>query len=268
MTIASSDASAQPARVPTPGEATGRLTASGEVTGVEFVGGASVEHGDAGGEERAQRLGAEPVRLRECLGLVALIERHDPIDVGRPGGQAAGQLSHELRLAQVQQRVVAALEADRGAGLSAQVVPAAQRTADVGRPHLHLIADPGELAQRGVQSMGSVSGLVGEIGAGDVTDEQRVAGEQQPRLVASREIADREGQVLGAMTRTWRRRRILKSPTTISSPAVYAVGILAVGIGPAGAGAGRRCKSQTARDVVGVIMGVENLDDLQILVAG
>ena len=51
--------------------------------------------------------------------------------------------------------------------------------------------------QRAEDAAGALLLLDGEVGAGDVADEQRVAGQHGPRLVAARGVDQREGGVLG-----------------------------------------------------------------------
>ena len=63
-----------------------------------------------------------------------------------------------------------------------------------------MILVTGQRVQAGAQRVGAVPRLIGEVRAGDISDQERVTREQQPGLVATREVIDREGEVLGAVT--------------------------------------------------------------------
>ena len=57
-----------------------------------------------------------------------------------------------------------------------------------------------------------------EVGPGDVADEQRVAGEHGPRLVAARGVDQHERGVLGAVARACAARAPRSAPSSSSQP--------------------------------------------------
>ena len=67
------------------------------------------------------------------------------------------------------------------------------------RPDLDVVAEVEQLAQGRVERLRALGGLVGEIRARDVADQQGVAGDQQPGVVAARTVGHEEAQVLGAV---------------------------------------------------------------------
>ena len=80
--------------------------------------------------------------------------------------------------------LVGALEADGRGDLEVHAGSAAQRPAEMPRPHLDGVGQAHELVVEGVEDAARAFFLVdGEVGAGDVADEQGVAGQDRPRLV-------------------------------------------------------------------------------------
>ncbi len=83
------------------------------------------------------------------------------------------------------ERVVeAALEADRRRRLRAHR-GAAERSGDVARVDLDAVAEVDEPVQRVEEIFGAVVSLHREVGPRGVADEERVAREHEPRLVAA-----------------------------------------------------------------------------------
>ena len=127
----------------------------------------------------------------------AVVERHDPLRVRRLRCGDAGRLVDERVLVDDAQRVVEApLEADRGRALRAHA-RAAERAGDVARVDLDAVGELEQAVQAVVEVAGAFAGLDGEVGPGGVADEQRVAGQEQPGLVAARPVDDGEAGVLG-----------------------------------------------------------------------
>ena len=67
---------------------------------------------------------------------------------------------------------------------------------------LDAVAELDEPAQRVKETLGAFARLDREVGSRSVADEERVAGEDDPRLRPAREVADREAAVLRPVT--WR----------------------------------------------------------------
>jgi hypothetical protein len=129
----------------------------------------------------------------------AAVQRDDGAEVRRLRSQPGQRPLDELVLVgDRQDRVVAALEADRRGDLHVHPRAAAHRAAEVSGPHLHVLA---QRQQRPVQRPEDPARAVGlldrQVGPRDVADEQRVAGQHRPRLVAAPPIDERERGVLG-----------------------------------------------------------------------
>ncbi len=58
-----------------------------------------------------------------------------------------------------------------------------------------------EAVQRGVQRLGALARLDGEVGPADVADEERIAAQERQRRVGARAIAEHEREVLWAVSR-------------------------------------------------------------------
>ena len=75
---------------------------------------------------------------------------------------------------------------------------AAQRAAQVAGPDLGVVrAATAAVVQRAEDRVGAVRRVDRQVRAGDVADEQRVAGQDGPGLVAAVGVDQREGGVLG-----------------------------------------------------------------------
>jgi hypothetical protein len=66
--------------------------------------------------------------------------------------------------------------------VAAHVGSAAEGSADVRGPHLHEVFELEQFAQGPEEVPSTLLGLHDQVGAGEVPDEQRVPGEQQPGL--------------------------------------------------------------------------------------
>ena len=148
-----------------------------------------VEHGP--GAAAVQR----PNRLRRADERPA-IQLDDALHVRRPD-PGADRLRHELVLVLVRERPVEApLEADRRRSLV--IHPgAAQRARDMAGMNLDAVRQLEQPLEAVVQLARALGRLDGEVRAGSLADEERVARQRQPRLVAPLSVADRERAVLG-----------------------------------------------------------------------
>ena len=98
-------------------------------------------------------------------------------------------------------RVEAPLEAERRGRLGRHAT-AAQRARDVPGEELDAGVERAQaLVQRAVERGGALFARDGEVGAPAVADEERVAREHEPRLVAARAIGDDDAAVLGPVAR-------------------------------------------------------------------
>ncbi len=69
------------------------------------------------------------------------------------------------------------------------------------RVHLDAVAELDEAPERVKEALGALACLDGEVGPGGVSDEQRVPGEDEPRLVAARVVDHGEAAVLRTVSR-------------------------------------------------------------------
>ena len=77
----------------------------------------------------------------------------------------------------------------------------AERAGDVTRVDLDAVAELDEPPERVEEPLGALARLDGEVGPRGVADEQRVAGQDEPRLRPAREVADGEAAVLRPVPR-------------------------------------------------------------------
>ena len=136
--------------------------------------------------------------------------------------------------------------------------------ADTARPQAEPATCPGNTStpspspasrsmQRVVEALGSLAAADREIGTRDIADEQRVAGQEDPGIVAALEVGDRDAAVLGAMA-----RRVQDVERDLSEHDAIAVDDRPERVGgPAermrrDPRAERRREDAVARDVVGV----------------
>ena len=152
-----------------------------------------VENGDAvcrvDGAER--RLGREQR---------AAVERDDAVHVRRTRRRRVGAVLDELVFVLAERPVEGTLEADRRGGLRAHA-GTAQRARDMAGIDLDPVGEGEQLLQASVQAVRAVDRLRGEVRPGRIADQERVAGDHEPRLVAARAVDDRETAVLGPVPR-------------------------------------------------------------------
>jgi len=128
------------------------------------------------------------------------VELDDPLQVRRSGRLRSGGLRQEVVVRLGEGVVVAALEADRRRRLRAHR-GAAKRSGDVTREDLDAVAELDEPSQGMEELFGAVLRLDREIGPCGVADEQGVAREHKPRLVAPGAVDHRERAVLRTVAR-------------------------------------------------------------------
>ena len=130
------------------------------------------------------------------------IERDDVLEVRRLRSERGRGLLDELLLVgDGEQLLVGSLVADRRGDLHVRSWAAAQRPAEVTRPDLARIRQCEQLPLQRVEDAAGALLLVDrEVGAGDVSDEQRVAGQRGPGFRAASGVGERECRVLGAVT--------------------------------------------------------------------
>ena len=117
-------------------------------------------------------------------------------------------LGERVRVGEREQRVVTPLEADRGERVAGETA-AADRAAVVARIEDDIVGQLEQPAQTFVQQPRLPARVAGDmqVGATDVTDQQRVAAEHKPRLLAAPPpIRERVGVMCGRMTRCRDRR--------------------------------------------------------------
>ena len=111
---------------------------------------------------------------------------------GGRGADDRGRLGDEQRhVVRRECGVEAPLEADRRRRLRAHRL-AAKRPGDVPGVYLHAVSELDEPSQRVEQPLGALTGVDGEIRPSGVADEERVAGEDDPRI-GPREGRSRRG---------------------------------------------------------------------------
>ena len=124
---------------------------------------------------------SELVRLRLRRDERPAVQLDDPLHVRRARRRDAGRLRDEERDVVVRERgVEASLEADRRRRLRAHRL-AAERPGDVTRVHLDAVAELDEPAERVEEALGALARLDREVGPRGVADEERVAGQDDPR---------------------------------------------------------------------------------------
>ena len=132
------------------------------------------------------------------------------------------------------------------------------------RPYLAGVRQRQQLLVQGAEDRARALVLVdGEVGPRDVADEQRVAGQHRPRLVAALGVDQRERRVLGPVP--GRVQRAHPHAAELELPAVVERLVLVVGRGVAvdvDRRPGRRRQAAVARDVVGVVVRLEDVVDV------
>ena len=194
ITTSRSASSAKPQRLPNPATATGSLNEPAMWPSAKL---APSRTSSTWASAAGQRDGA---RARRRAQQGAAVELHDAPHRRGLGRQVGVRALDELLDRHLREhRVEAALEAERGRGLGRHAPPA-QRARDVSREQLHAGVEPAEaLVQRAVQRRGPLVAGHGEVGPPAVADEERVAREHEPRLVAARAVGHDQAAVLGAV---------------------------------------------------------------------
>ena len=199
------------------------------------------------------------------------VEVDDRVEVRRLGPEPRQRGGDELVLVgDGQGRVVRALEADGRGDLEVHARPAAQRAAQVTGPQLHRVGQAQEAAvERAEDPARTVGGLDGQIRARHVVDEERVARQQRPGVLAAPGVDQGEGGVLGAVS--GRVNGLDAKRAKVPGGAVVE-GIVLVGGGRQAMHVDRRARRggqpAMAGDVVGVVVGLEDVLDSHAQVAG
>ena len=128
-------------------------------------------------------------------------------------------------------------------------------------PDLDLVGERQQaLVQRAVDLRRAVARLDREVGAGDVADEQRVAGEHRPGLAAAPGVAEQERGVLGPVAGGVEGLDLDLAEAKL--PAVLERLVRVLGLGErvdVDRRAGRAGQAAVAGDVVGVVVGLEDV---------
>ena len=200
----------------------------------------------------------------------ALVQLDDALEVRRLWRKVAGQLAHEVLLApEAEEPVEAALEADCRARLLAHPRAAAERPADVAGPSLREVVQLEQPVERSEELTRTLLGLDREVGTCDVADEERVAGDDQPGLFAARSVGDDVRRVLGPVARSGEGG----DAHTADRDGVPVRHRLVVegdlgGSRHVNGRAGRLLQSSLAGDVVGMVMGLEDVRDPEAVLVG
>ena len=195
ITTSRSGSSAKPQRLPKPETVDRVVERAGHV---------------AAGEGSRRR--ARPAPGRPAAGCVtvrapgrlaqqrAAVELDDVRHRGRLGCEVGVRELHERVHRHLgEHRVEAALEAERGGGLGRHAA-AAQRAGDVAGEELDAVVELAQaLVQRAVERRSAFVARDREVGPPAVADEQRVARQHEPGLVAARAVGDDDAAVLRAV---------------------------------------------------------------------
>ena len=198
------------------------------------------------------------------------VEVDDRLEVRRLRAELRERLLDELVLVgDPQHRVGVAFVADRRADLHVHAGAAAHRAAEMPGPDLAAVGQRQQLLVQRAEDAARALGLLDrEVRPRDVADEQRVAGQHGPRLGAAGGVDQRERRVLGPMS--GRVQRADAHAAELELPAVLERLVVVLGRGLAvhmdrGAGGGRQ--AAVAGDVIGVVVGLEDVLDLHAHVA-
>ncbi len=224
------------------------------------------------GDRRLEAARRELRRRADRLDQRAAVEGDDVLDVGRPLAQRGDRVLDEIGLVGEGQRpVVAALEADRRGGLQVDPGAAAERAAEVPGPDLDLVGQRQQpLVQRAEDVGGALARLDRQVGAGDVADEERVAGQHRDRVAAAarrRAAGRRCARAGGRGCGSPRSHRLAQ----LQRPAVGERLVLVLGPGQLAdvdRRPGRPRQAAVAGDVVGVVVGLEHVLDPHPVQAG
>ena len=198
------------------------------------------------------------------------VEGDDALEVRRLRRQIARERPHERFLVRARREAVeAALEADGRARLLAHPGAAAERAADVARPDLGEVAEREQALDRLVQAARAFLLVDREVGPGDVADEERVARDHEPGLVAPARVCDEVGGVLRAMP--GRRERGHRDVADRDLVAVAERLVREVDAGRrrhVDRGAGCLREPPLAGDVVGMVVRLEDVRDREAVLLG
>ena len=231
---------------------------------------APVEQGRARVESRLHRGGQERLdggRLGEER---AAVEGDDALEVRGLRRQALRQRADEgLFVLAREEAVEAPLEADRRARLLAHPRAAAERAADVPGPDLSEVPERQQALDRGIEAPRPFLLVDREIGSRDVADEERVAGDDQPRLVAARLVGDEVRRVLGPVA-----GRGESGDRDVAEGHLVAVGqrlvreVDACRRRDVDRRARRLCEPALPGDVIGVVVRLEHVRDREAVLLG
>src|SRR5579859_873639 len=144
---------------------------------------------------------ASELLMSRGFGQCAGIRGPDADGLGRRRRNLRGHEADELVLALDAQRlVVALLEADRRRRFPAQP-PSADRARERAGEHVDVVGQGLEAIGAAHDYVDALPGADGKLGAAEVSHHQRVAGEDEPWLVAARVVGHQETDVFRRMTR-------------------------------------------------------------------
>jgi hypothetical protein len=130
----------------------------------------------------------------------AAVQRDDAVHVRRTWRGRVGAVLDELVFVLAQCPVERSLETDRRGGFRAHS-GTTQRARDMAGIDLDPVRECEQLLQASVQAVRAVDRLRGEVRASRISDQERVAGDHEPWLVAPRAVDDRETAVLRPVAR-------------------------------------------------------------------
>ena len=242
----------------------GGAEGTGDVGFVELVVGAPVDHEGAACHPLLELVWGHRRRRAEVVEEGAAVDRDDRRHVRWFVAEAADRVLDELRLVGGPERpVVAPLEPDRRGVLEVEAGAAAERAAEVAGPELDLVVEGQQPLVQGAEDVrGPLARLDREVGPGDVADEQRVAAEQGPGGAVAAGVAEQEGGVLGPVAGGV--DRLDREVADLQRPAVGERLVRVLGLGQlvdVDARPGRPRQAPVAGDVVGVVVGLQDVPD-------
>ena len=191
-------------------------------------------------------------------------QRSAPARAALGGVSLTSASANSLGIREREHLVVSALEADRGDRVSGQS-PAAHRPGIVAGKHDHVVGQLEQPPQRRMQLPRLAEGVAGhvQVGTADIADQQRVAGEHQPRLLRpAPQIRHRVGMVRRSMAGR-RDRRDSRIPQ-LNHGAIVKRGVLEIDArtdGEVRRRAGALHQLGQPRNVVGLDVGLEHRHD-------
>src|SRR5579885_1645831 len=132
--------------------------------------------------------------------VILAVALDDIVHIGRALRQVLVHVGNEgITRARGYSRVMLALKANGRASFRIHAAPT-ERTGHVGRVDLHAVIKLEQTIKDAVvERVGPLFASDGKVGAGYIADEERIAGQHQPGVVAPARIGDREGDMLRAM---------------------------------------------------------------------